>query len=465
MISKRYENKKIGIVGFGVTGQAVAKFLISNGAEVFVYENRQESDFDQVFLNKFQDAQFYFEQDDFDPKSFDFIVVSPGLHPDSTIIQKANKQNIPIYNDLTLFIENWREVGPIIGVTGSNGKTTVVSLLYQCLKLKKPTILGGNIGKSPLDLIDIKHKKGTLAVLEVSSGQLEMFREEHYLDICVITNLSSNHLDRYAGKMSKYAEVKTMGINLEKTKTIITIDDPYTLKYISPIIKRANLTFVSLETPFDQITNDGIYTNNDGQIISKKDDLIDVCFKNPETRELVGIHNLYNIAFVLAVLKEVGVKIDSSIVKVLREFRGLEHRIEKVIKKKGVTYINDSKSTSPEAIRVALIAVGENKNIVLIIGGRDKDMSFGFLRDVFIQKVKSLIIISGNLDKKIIKLAQSANNLEFKIVPSMEEAVILAKTKTTEGDIVLLSPGSSSTDIYKNFEERGRDFKGIVKKL
>ncbi|HMO78829.1 MAG TPA: UDP-N-acetylmuramoyl-L-alanine--D-glutamate ligase [Candidatus Paceibacterota bacterium] len=479
--SQNNRNKlpKVAVVGFGVTGKAVINFLKKENYEIHLFESKRKEDFDQNEINKNKDVIFHFEKVDFDPKEFSFVVTSPGASLEIPPIKKALKAHIPVHNDLTLFMQKWRKIGKVIGITGSNGKTTTASLLYDCLKKVTPTILGGNIGNSPLDLLDIKYPKNTIAVLEISSNQLDLFKPEDFLDICSITNLSSNHLDRYNGSMQEYAFAKMRGIDKKKTKSIICLDDPGSQKYILPKINCDHLYGISFEMPVDQAVFSGIYTNNSGDLIyaqinPKKQNIdfdttcnfaeTEILFDKTENRKLQGVHNLYNIAFVLLSIKLAGLSINQKIIKTIRNFVGLEHRIEKFAIKNGVTYINDSKSTSPDSIRAALEFIPGEKNTYLIAGGDDKDMSFDFLSEIFSEKLKKLIIIAGNIDNKLKKLAKKSN-VDFVEIPNLSDAVKFAAKNSKKGEFVLLSPGSYSKNFFKNFEDRGTKFKKFVNDL
>lgn len=474
------QNKKVLIIGFGVTGQAVARFLTKKGKDLVVIDNKSQDNFDDYLLRRFGDVEFHFETTDFDSSQFEFIVASPGVHLDTPDMEKAFEENIPVYNDITLFMEEWRKMGGrVVGVTGSNGKTTIVSLLYDVIKDNVPAILGGNIGNSPLDLLDIKYAPGTVAVLELSSYQLEAFGPEHWLDVCVISNLSSNHVDRYHGKMSEYARAKTLGIDSEKTEVIITTDDEGTNKYVAPILKEnkvRGVNIVSLETSVTEANSTGIYTNENSDLVyvpKGKGGVADinnanVLFSKTDDRRLIGLHNLYNIAFVLLAAKIIGIDVSEKVTEKIRNFIGLEHRIEKVAEINGVVYINDSKSTSPESTRVALEAISGDRDTVLIIGGEDKDMSYDYLANIFSQKLAEIVLLQGSIADKIKKLAENSN-IKLTEVQNMAEAVSVASELATKmsGDnkIVLLSPASASFRDYKSFEERGADFKARVKDL
>lgn len=454
-------NKKVAVIGFGITGQSACSYLMNQEYSVSVFDSREEKDFDSEILKKFSNVEFNFATNDFNEEDFDFILASPGVPLSISVIKRAKEKSIPVHTDVTLFIEKWRDIGPIVGVTGSNGKTTIVSLIHNYLQgIGVDSILGGNIGISPLEELEKNPKKGTVAVLELSSYQLEYFGAEHYLDVCLITNLSSNHLDRYDGKMELYAEAKMQGINSEKTKFVTCFDDPGIKKYVLPKITTKDLSLVSLETQIDSATEDGVYSNNDGSLTLRRDDEEKVLFEGVENRKLIGLHNLYNIAMSYSVLNYLGA--DLSRDDLFRNFESLEHRIEFVREIDGVKFINDSKSTSPDSTRVALESVTNNKNVVLMVGGKDKGMDYKLLIPYVEQAVKKIILLPGNSDEKIKK---TFGDMEIVVAENMEQAVEKAKEVAEEGDIVLLSPAAASTEPYKNFEERGKHFKEIVSQI
>jgi len=458
------ENKKVAVLGFGITGQAVVKFLISRDAEVSVFEKNPSHNFPEEILRRFSDVDFYFETNDFSPEDFDLIVTSPGVNTEKNpSLKKANDLKIPIYNDVTLFIETWRKIGPIVGVTGSNGKSTTVSLLYECVRKQTPAILAGNIGTSPLDFLEMSFDKGTVAILELSSYQLELFRENHYLDICLLTNLSSNHVDRYDGSMALYGKAKMMAVNSEKTKFITTTDDEGVKKYILPNLSVEKMFDVSFLTTPEKAENDGVYKNNKNELVLKDGEKIEVVFDKTEKRNLIGLHNLYNIAFVVQIINLLGLDIKKS-VKEIRNFKGLEHRIEKVREIDGVPYINDSKATSPAATEVAIRTLQNGKNLILIAGGNDKGMDFSSLGVLFRDYVKELILLPGSADINIGRIADE-NDVPIKRVKDMEEAVLSAKKIAKKGEMVLLSPSATSLSQYKDFEQRGEHFREILLRL
>lgn len=439
----------IAIVGFGVTGKSSADYFSKIGAKnIHVFDNQPEIKFDSALIASYKKNGiiFHFETNEAeDIKMFDLVMASPGCPLTVPIIRDALKNKIPVYNDVSYFINFWRQIGPTVGITGSNGKSTTVSLLHYVLnKIGRENILVGNIGNSPLPELLKKHSPGAIAIFELSSYQLELFQPENYADIAVIMNLTENHLDRYGGKIELYAEAKMRVANLEKTDLILVTDDAGTRKYILPKTSADRVTTISLSDLAEETLQ----------------------FVDAKNRKLKGDHNLYNIAIVIEVLRKLGITIDKNVASAISEYAGLEHRIEFVRSLDGVNYINDSKCTSVDAMRVALEAIGEDKNIVLIAGGSDKEGSFSPLSDHFNKFVKFVVIMTGydSTIKKIKSLAEK-NNIEAVLAGSMADAVKLARGRATPGDTVLLSPGGGKVLHMKNFEVVGTTFKNEVNKL
>jgi len=450
----------MAVIGFGISGQAIARYFLKENLEVFVYDLKKEEEFDKGVLNKFSKVKFNFGTTDFNEEEFELIMLSPGVPVSLPVLIRAKEKNISIKNDITLFIEKWREVGQIVGVTGSNGKTTIVNLIYAYLRGSGvKSILAGNVGNSPLDEIG-KHKKGTIAVLELSSYQLESFRPEHYLDVCLISNLSSNHLDRYGGSMDKYAEAKMMGIDNKETKVVICSDDEGINKYVIPKLKTKNISLVSLETPIDQVIQDGVYLDSENDLAVSNNQQQFKVLNDIGSRKLIGTHNLYNIAMAYGVLNKLNV--DLSYEQITRNFEGLEHRIEFVNEIDGVKYINDSKSSSPDATRVAIESLTKTRNIILILGGNDKGMKFDLLNECIRENVKQIILLPGNIEDKI---KSEFLDLDIKQFEGLESSIKYSKEIAESGDFVLLSPAATSFKLYKNYEERGDHFKELVNGL
>ena len=462
--------KKVLVLGFGVTGKAVVNFLTHQKINHTVIDSKSVESFDQTLIEKYQSSgltEFIFGVNDFDNLAdYDLVMTSPGVsYIHNPILQKAVSAKIEIKNDVTLFLEEWRNIGKTIGVTGSNGKSTIVTLIHQMIAASgSASILVGNIGKSPLDYLVEGQKPGTIAVLELSSYQLESFKPEHAVDVAIISNLSSNHLDHYDGDFQKYAEAKIKIANSDKTKLIVNFDNEETNKYLGQILKdfKNNLYSVSLKTDADEVSSDGAYTNSKGNIFIQANHEIE--FDQSRWLKVFGQHNLYNIAMSLLAFDLIGLKYDEKIEKIIRDFSGLEHRIEFVRETGGIVFVNDSKSTTPDSTRVAIESFGQDKNILLIMGGLDKDMNFKVLAPYLEQYVKYLILLPGDAEQKLVDLCDLAETEYFK-VSDMKEAVVKARELSAVGDIVLLSPSSSSLNAYKNFEHRGTEFKKFVNEL
>lgn len=439
--------KKIAILGFGVTGQAAARYFLKKESYfVDIFDNKSRDDINQEQLDPFLNnpqINFFFNYDNVPQiDSYDQLIVSPGVSLEHPIVELARGKGVPVFNDVSIFIPEWRKIGPVVGVTGTNGKSTVVSLLYEILQgINQPSILVGNIGRSPLDFLDVNHPQGSVAVMELSSYQLELFDSETYADIAIITNLTEDHLDRHK-TMESYANAKMKILNPEKTEIIVSGEDTGINKYILPKIAKTKIHPILLS-----------------ELNSEIDSVID-----QDNRMLKGDHNLMNIALVVQVLKLLHIPISKQVLDIIKKYRGLEHRIEFVKEISGVTYINDSKSTTPDSTKIALEAFGDFQNIILIAGGFDKGVNFSSLKDYLNKFVKYLVILNGEVNDKLIYLAESIG-LDFIVTQNMQEAVEVAAKMANKNETVLLSPATSSFGMFKNFEERGQIFKAEVAKL
>jgi len=462
--------KKVLILGFGVTGQAVARFFAKKGIKHVVTDKKDESQFDPKLLQELTDSgftKFLFGTEHVgDITDYDLIMATPGASYKNPILAEAIEKGVEIKNDVTLFLEEWRGIGKSIGVTGSNGKSTIVSLIHNMIsKSGYDSILVGNIGESPLDYLIQNPKHGTVAVLELSSYQLETFKPEHATDVAMISNLSSNHLERYDGNFQEYADAKMRIANHVTSKFIINIDNDETNKYVTPKIGdfKDNLYAVSLKTDITEAVNLGAYSDSNGNIFVKANHKI--IFDPARGLKMKGQHNLYNIALSLLAFDLIGLDYTEKTEMAIREFPGLEHRIEFVSEINGVTFINDSKSTSPDATRAAIESFSSGKNVILIMGGLDKGMNFKTLAPYLEQCVKQMIILPGDAQEKIINACELAN-IKYELVPDMMTACEKSLELAENGEVVLLSPSTASFNLYPGgFEERGADFKRCVNNL
>ncbi len=378
-----------------------------------------------------------------DNYKIDKIIVSPGVPLNIPILEYAREKKIDCIGDIELFYGFFPE-NYYIGITGTDGKTTTTTLVYELIKTEKNALLGGNIGIPVFDLYS-KVKRDSFIVLELSSFQLEAIKNFRP-NIALFLNLAEDHLDRYSS-MEEYLMAKKR-IFLNQTNNdyaIINYDSPYYEKIIEGV-KSKILTF---STKSEKAT---IYYKNNMIYYEGK------LFINREEIFIKGIHNVENSMAAILAAKICNIS-DDSIKNVLRNFKGVEHRLEFIRNINGVDYYNDSKSTTVNSLEKALLSF--YKPIILIAGGRDKGLDFTKIRELVHKKVKCLILI-GEAKEKI------KNELEFDntfFENSLENAVKLAKEKAKEGDVILLSPGCASFDMFKNYEERGKVFKDIVNSL
>lgn len=456
--------KKVAVLGYGVVGKASLKYAIQEKSLVTLYDNKVYEDFNKDEIKYLEDSKVdlrlgssNFE----DLDKFDVIISSPGIDPKKKEIAKAVGSGVKLYTDISLFLEIWNKNGPIIGVTGSNGKSTTVSLIDEVLRSEgRETRLGGNIGVSPLSwLIDGKDiMYGTYIILELSSYALEYFQDNHYVDILVFTSFSENHLSRHNNNMEEYAMMKCRAINKDETKVIVSSDDNMISKYISPLIEDTKTFTVTLEKKSENINslsiedNSLVYNNHKGSC--------DVVLDNYDERKMKGIHNLYNIAYTILVLKILEVSVVEA-EKAIKSYPGLKHRIQFIREVDDVFYYNDSKSTSPDATIKALNTVGLKENVILIAGGVDKGVSYSSWVDSLKKFVKHIIILPGPAEEKIQSLSE-VTSIETTTVSNMEEAVRLSKEMAKNKDVVVLSPGAASLNLWNSFEERGDEFSNIV---
>lgn len=470
MKHKDFKNKKVVVAGLGITGISAVKYLLKHGAKVAVRDKNDEAGiyeriselkkygYFDVLLGKSYLSELY---------SYDAVVLSPGINPFIKEIVELKKRGISIYNDVALFLEDWEGRGATIGVTGSNGKSTTASLIHTLFQLNGFTSkLGGSIGVSPLNWLDDMNKED-IAILETGSALLECFGKEHYFDIVVCTNISSNHLDRYPGGIEEYAKVKLSGIKTGHTTCIVNIDDEGIKKFILPFLDLENVIPVSADKLKIEKYKKGLYLDQNCAVAYVDSVRHSILLHNINDRLLPGTHNIYNILAAFAVVslfKNETAKNDIAI----REFTGLKHRIQYVATVDGVKFFNDSKSTSPDATKKAIEVVSQEKqggNIVLIAGGDDKDMNFSGLEFYFTKNVHSVILLPGSASLKIEKLIVDTKcKCALYKVQNMEEAVFVARRASQKGDVVLLSPSAGSHSQFINFEDRGDCYVTEIKK-
>lgn len=374
----------------------------------------------------------------------ELIVLSPGV-PKIQQVLAARRHGVRVISELELgwFLSD----APFIGITGTNGKSTVTTLVGLMLqKTGKKILVAGNIGNALTETPELLHGQDWI-VVELSSFQLEdidTFRPR----VAAILNITQDHLDRYAG-ITEYREAKARIFENQHK------DDVLVLNFDDPLVRVMAAPAPSRVIPFSRFEKheNGAYVENGDLVIQKRiicrvDDIL-----------IKGVHNLENAMAASAVALAAGAD-HASVATVLRTFPGLEHRLEFVREKNGVIYINDSKGTNVGAVVKSV--EGFTRPVLLIAGGLDKGSDFGPLKDLFRQKVKLLILI-GKAAEKMAKAVGPATETVF--AKTLQDAVQLAANRAANGDVVLLSPACASFDMFKDFEDRGRQFKEAVKNL
>ncbi len=441
-----FRGKKVTVVGLARSGVAAARALHALGAIVTVTDKKPPEQLservkalgspsisveagghpDSVFLNA------------------DIVVLSPGV-PKIPQILAARLQGVKVISELELA---WLlSQSPYVGITGTNGKSTVTTLVGLMLeRARKSVLVAGNIGNALTEDISLLQKQDWI-VAELSSFQLEdidTFRPQ----IAAILNVTQDHLDRYR-TIDEYGEAKARVFMNQRKEDflILNFDDPIVKSYA----RRSSATVMPFSrllrfNPGACVLNGSLTVN--GRVICRVDDI-----------RIKGVHNLENALAAAAISLCAGADRDS-IAAVLREFPGLEHRLEFVREKDGVLYINDSKGTNVGAVVKSV--EGFSQPVILIAGGLDKGSDFSPLHDLFKKQVKLLILI-GKAADKMAKALGTATETVF--ARTLQDAVKIASTHATRGDVVLLSPACASFDMFKDFEDRGRQFKEAVKTL
>lgn len=435
-----FENKKILVLGMAKSGYNIAKLLASKN-EIIVTDQKDQ---DEKLISELASLNVKFiksdKQEELLDKSFDYLIKNPGVMPFAPAITKAHELKIPVLNEMEVAYHFLPRDTFIIGITGSNGKTTTTTIVYEILKkMGKDVILGGNIGY-PLSEILNKVKKGSILVLEISDHQLINFKD-FKTNISVLTNICPTHLD-YHGSYEAYKKVKkNIFLNhKDNDLNILNNHNQDSLNLCQDI--KGNTIYFNDDKNY--VNDEGIYINND-LVISLND------------IKLKGNHNYENIMAALLVINYFGLD-KIAIKEFLSAFNGVEHRMEFVLEMGGVKYYNDSKATNPTSTVTALKAF--SGNVHLLLGGMERNQDFHEL-DSVINKCKYIYALGQTADK-VMAYAKEKGIPAYKC-DTIKSAVSKLKTMVSSGDIVLLSPASASWDQYARFEDRGDEFKDLVK--
>jgi UDP-N-acetylmuramoylalanine--D-glutamate ligase len=449
--NKSVESKKIVILGAGESGVGAAYLAVQQGYDVFV------SDFGAIaghYKKQLQEWDIRFEENKHTEEvilAAAEVVKSPGIPEKAPIVKKLKENNIPVISEIE-FAGRYTDA-KIIGITGSNGKTTTTSLTYHILKNAGLNVgLAGNIGKS--FAYQVATEKFDTYVLELSSFMLDdMFQFK--TDIAVLLNITPDHLDRYEYKMENYAASK-FRVTQNQTANdyfIYCADDPETTKGM------AERTFAAQQLPFSiqKKVEPGAYLQDNNIIINTHQNHFQMSITE---LALQGKHNIYNSMASGIVAKVLELR-NPLIRDSMSNFKNIEHRLESVGKISGISFINDSKATNVNSTWYALESM--TSDVVLILGGVDKGNDYSMLKGLVKQKVKAIVCL-GKDNKRIHEAFEDVVELIVN-THSAQEAAQVAYHLATKGDTVLLSPACASFDLFKNYEDRGRQFKQAVKEL
>ena len=454
---KYIKGRKVAIIGMGVSNIPLLEYFYRLEAHVTVFDTKQLNQLNNDIVSQIEKyhIQFIGGEDALEQLvGFDIIFRSPSCMPDTPQLVKEVNQGAILTSEIEMVLK--LAPGKVIGVTGTEGKTTTTSLINAIIKKShKKCFLGGNMGK-PI-FTQIKNMRPEdIVVLELSSFQLA--DTDVSPDIAVVTNIYPDHLNVH----KSYEEYRIAKKNIFKYQSnngivVLNYDNEFTKEFAKEA--KGKVIFFSSHEKLD-----------DGYIYDRIDETIKYCENGirrhvlkKEEIKLKGIHNYENICAALAATSPI-VDIDTQI-EAIKEFCGVEHRLEFVKEINGVKWYNDSIGTSPASTIAGLNSFEED--IILLAGGSDKGLGYQEVGEAIAQKVKVLILTGPTSEKieKATKQALKGKQIEIYYTSNMNESVNLANEVAQKGDVVLLSPASASFDLYKNFEDRGNQFKECVKKL
>jgi len=444
------KGKRLLVVGLARTGVATALFCAERGARVAATDTRSADELGdcvsklrhagvQLQLGGYSDAILHGQE---------LVVPSPGVPADAPLLTQARDQKITVWSEIEL--ASWFLHGRLIGITGSNGKTTTTTLVDHILRHAGfATVLAGNIG-TPLIAQVNKTAEGTVSVAELSSFQLELI-ETFRPSIAVLLNLTADHLDRHK-TFSAYAAAKARIFEnqIEEDAAILNLDDAASREIVP---SRPQVFWFSRKTNVEQ----GAFVSN-GKLIFRRNNKEEEIL-NCDEISLPGAHNLENVLAASIVARLAGVQ-SAQIAEAVHAFAGVEHRIEFVAEIHGARYYNDSKATNVDATLKALEAFPGR--IIVILGGKDKASDYSPLRELLRERT-ILALLIGSVAEKIER--QIAGSVAIERAGTLERAVQIATCTAQPGDVVLLAPACASFDQFQNYEHRGRVFKELVRQL
>lgn len=437
---------KIFVLGMARSGYEVSKYLSKYDNEIIVTDAKEQDEDKVKELERLGVKVVITDKpEELLDNTYDVVIKNPGIKYTNPLIVKADTLNIPVINEVEAASYFFPEGLQVIGVTGSNGKTTTTNLINEMLKKDgKKVIMAGNMGIPVCSVLN-DLTSDTILLLEISIQQL--CNMNHFkTNVSILTNLTPTHID-FLDTYENYMNTKKRIFNnhTDKDIAILNLNNEDEIN-LTRDIKSHKIYFSSTSNTDICIADD--YITYFGEKIIKLEDI-----------KLQGTHNYENICCAIGAVKHYGVK-NAAIIKVLEDFGGVEHRLEYVRTLNNVMYYNDSKATNTVSTTIALKAF--NKPTILIMGGLDRGHSFEPLND-YMKNVK-LVVCYGQTKERIEKWAEGLK-IPVKVFDNLHDATIAAAKKAAAGDVVLLSPACASWDQYKCFEDRGTEYKKIVNGL
>lgn len=446
--------QKVLVAGTGISGIAAAKLLLAQGGEVVLYDGNTGLSEEKLKGNFEKDARVTVvlgELKKIDLSGVELCVISPGISLEAPFVPVLDEMKIPIWSEIELAYHCSK--GKLAAITGTNGKTTTTALTGEIMKhFYDSVFVVGNIG-DPYTAHALETTDESVTVAEVSSFQLETIMDFHP-HVSAITNITPDHLDRHK-TMECYIQVKEgiAGNQTEEDSCILNYDDPLLREFGATL--KCKVVYFSRQEKLES----GVYM--DGDMIMYRHDRKEEPVLDVKDLQIIGGHNYENVMTAVAISLQMGVPMDK-IREACLEFQAVEHRIEFVRERFGVTYYNDSKGTNPDAAIQAIRAMPGPT--LLIAGGYDKHSEYDEWIESFDGKVRYLVLIGQTRDK-IAECAKQHGITDIMYAEDMQEAVQVCASYANPGDYVLLSPACASWGMFKNYEERGQIFKDCVNSL
>jgi len=439
------KKQKIVVLGAGKSGLAAAKFLAGTGSHVLLSDSRPESEIAGLDSLPSGIERVFGSHPESLMDRADLVVLSPGIPTTTPIVRKAISASIPVISEIELAFRHLK--GKVVAITGSNGKSTTTALIGEILRIGgQQPVVAGNIGDPLISAVD---SAARTYVIELSSFQLETV-DTFRADIALLLNITPDHMDRYT-TLDDYGSAKRRIFQHQRYEdlAIVNADDPQTA---NPATK-ARLWRFSSTRPVEE----GAYLDGDDLVIRIEKNERSIPRKS---LRLSGVANVENALASWLAARALGVS-DVDVQIAFGSFAGLPHRMELVREIDGVRWINDSKGTNVDATLKSLQGL-DDRSVVLILGGKDKNGEFERLEEIVRKKVRLLITI-GSASPRIVEALGKAVPTEE--LGEMKRAVERARKEAAKGETVLLSPACASFDQYRNFEERGRNFEELVRAL